>query len=227
MKNHPEKLQNIRGVIFFLVASNAFGGIQGTLATFANERPVFLRERFSKSYKTFTYFLSRTGINFPFELVYPTAGAIIIYWATNLGLGTAEECFKLVAMVNGVYFCAASYGLLYAALIPKLETAMALVPVLIIPFMLLGGFFINLDNVNDVRVIFYPIMYLSPFKYGFQGGMDAVGISATIEPRTPVGLWINIVILIGIGIFFRIVSIIAMQVISNPKRPKMRKLGQS
>lgn len=41
--NQSEKLQNIRGVIFFLVASNAFGGIQGTLATFANERPVFLR----------------------------------------------------------------------------------------------------------------------------------------------------------------------------------------
>ncbi|XP_031472555.1 uncharacterized protein LOC116244880 [Nymphaea colorata] len=163
---HPEKLQNIRGVIFFLVASNAFGGIQGTLATFASERPVFLRERFSKSYTTFTYFLSRTAINFPFELVYPTAGAIIIYWATSFGAQTAEECFKLVAMVNGVYFCSASYGLLYAALIPKLETAMALVPVLIIPFMLLGGFFINLDNVDDIRVIFYPIMYLSPFKYG-------------------------------------------------------------
>jgi hypothetical protein len=37
----------------------------------------------------------------------------------------------------------------------------------------------------------------------------------------------NLVILIAIGIFFRIVSIVAMQVISNPKRPKMRKLGQS
>jgi hypothetical protein len=53
--------------------------------------------------------------------------------------------FKLTVVVNAVYFCSASYGLVYAALIPKLETAMALVPVLIIPFMLLGGFFINLD----------------------------------------------------------------------------------
>lgn len=55
---------------------------------------------------------------------------------------------------------------------------MALVPVLIIPFMLLGGFFINLDDISDIRVIFYPVMYLSPFKYGFQGGLDALGISA-------------------------------------------------
>lgn len=85
--------------------------------------------------------------------------------------------FKLALISNGVYFCSASYGLVYAALIPKLETALALVPVLIIPFMLLGGFFINLDQYTDVRVIFYPIMYLSPFRYGFQGGIDSVGIS--------------------------------------------------
>lgn len=52
---------------------------------------------------------------------------------------------------------------------------MALVPVLIIPFMLLGGFFVNLNDVDDIRVIFYPIMYLSPFKYGFQGMMLALG----------------------------------------------------
>ena len=37
------KLQNVRGVAFFLVSSNAFGGIQGTLATFSLERAVFIR----------------------------------------------------------------------------------------------------------------------------------------------------------------------------------------
>lgn len=84
---------------------------------------------------------------------------------------------NLSIISNGVYFCAASYGLVYAALIPKLETALALVPVLVIPFMLLGGFFIKLDEYTDIRVIFYPVMYLSPFRYGFQGGIDSVGIS--------------------------------------------------
>lgn len=83
------RLQNIRGVVFFLVASNAFGGIQGTLATFSIERPVFLRERFSKSYKTFNYFIARTAINFPFEVVYPSVGVIIVYWATSFGQQTA------------------------------------------------------------------------------------------------------------------------------------------
>lgn len=61
---------------------------------------------------------------------------------------------------------------------------MALVPVLIIPFMLLGGFFINLDDVNDIRVVFYPIMYLSPFKYGFQAIMGVLGTTADFRPKS-------------------------------------------
>lgn len=62
---------------------------------------------------------------------------------------------------------------------------MALVPVLIIPFMLLSGFFINLNDYVDIRVIFYPIMYLSPFKYGYQSGMAA--IENVQEKYTPDG----------------------------------------
>jgi hypothetical protein len=63
---------------------------------------------------------------------------------------------------------------------------MALVPVLIIPFMLLSGFFINLNDYVDIRVIFYPIMYLSPFKYGYQAGM--IAIDQVFEVYTPAQL---------------------------------------
>lgn len=156
------------------MSSNAFGGIQGTLATFSLERPVFIRERFSKTYSSPSYFLGRSLCSFPFDLIYPTIGASIFYWSTKIGHQTAEEFLKVVCTVNCCYFLSASYGLLYSTIIAKLETAMALVPVLIIPFMLLGGFFINLDNVSDIRVIFYPIMYLSPFKYGYQAIMASL-----------------------------------------------------
>ena len=74
----------------------------------------------------------------------------------------------MLLVINALYFCAASYGLFYSAVIPKLEIAMALVPVLIIPFMMLSGFFRDLDKVSK---IFYPLEYLSPFRYGFQAIM--------------------------------------------------------
>ena len=129
---------------------------------------------------------------------------------------------KLICVVNVTYFMSASYGLVYSTVIPKLETAMALVPVLIIPFMLLGGFFINLDNVHDIRVIFYPIMYLSPFKYGFQAAM--LGLDSPFpESFTPDTFAVNIWVMFGIGIGMRIIALFAMMIVSSPKRPKLKK----
>ena len=206
---------------FFLVSTNAFGGIQGTLATFSLERPVFIRERYSKTYSSFAYFISRTSCNFPFELLYPTIGVAIVYWATGMGNQNSDEFLRMICTVNATYFLSASYGLLYSTVIPKLETAMALVPVLIIPFMLLGGFFINLSEVDDIRVIFYPIMYLSPFKYGFQAIMYGLG-SPFGETFTPNDYASNTWCMFGLGILIRIVSLVAMQIVSSPKRPKLK-----
>lgn len=71
----------------------------------------------------------------------------------------------LLLISNAIYFSAVSYGLFYSTIIPKLETAMAFVPILIIPFMMLSGFFIDLDSIPKV---FIPFEYISPFRYGYQ-----------------------------------------------------------
>ncbi len=47
-----------------------------------------------------------------------------------------------------------SYGLLLSTLFSDSEMAMALVPVLIIPFLLVGGFFAPLANVPDFYKLF-------------------------------------------------------------------------
>jgi hypothetical protein len=99
---------------------------------------------------------------------------------------------------------------------------MALVPILIIPFMLLSGFFINLNGVVDVRVIFYPIMYLSPFKYGYQSGM--IAIDRVEETYIPDTLLANLLILVVIGFGLRLIALFAMIKVSNPKRPVVEKI---
>jgi len=57
-----------------------------------------------------------------------------------------------------------SYGLFLSTLFKDAEVALALVPILIIPFLLLGGFFAPLANVPDFYKLFE---YLSNFKYGY------------------------------------------------------------
>ena len=57
------------------------------------------------------------------------------------------------------------FGFVLSTLFSDAGVVMALVPVLIIPFLLVGGFFVPLENVFE---IFYPFEYLSMFRYGFE-----------------------------------------------------------
>ncbi len=99
---------------------------------------------------------------------------------------------------------------------------MAMVPLLIIPFMLLSGFFLNLDKYHDIRVIFYPIMYLSPFKYGYQAGI--IVLNKVFDPISPDTFELNLIALVVLGFILRFIACLIMMKISNPKRPKMGKL---
>ena len=99
-----------------------------------------------------------------------------------------------------------------------------MIPVLIIPFMMLSGFFISLDEVPKV---FIPLEYLSPFRYGYQGIiMNEFYGKKYLEELIfiPPTILLNIVALLGLGISLRFLSLIAMYVISNPKRPKINQV---
>lgn len=67
-----------------------------------------------------------------------------------------------LGIMNLGYQTGSSYGMLLSVLIPNLEVAMSLVPVLIVPFVLMSGFFVN---TNNLPWVFKPIEYLSIFKY--------------------------------------------------------------
>ena len=59
------------------------------------------------------------------------------------------------------------------------------------------SYFINLSDIHDVRVIFYPVMYLSPFKYGFQAIMT--GLNSVFEEKfIPSRFEDNILIMFGL-----------------------------
>lgn len=92
--------------------------------------------------------------------------------------------------------------------------------------MLLGGFFINLADYTDVRVIFFIPTYMSPFCYGFQGGIDSIGIQPKYVSRSPEDMWYNMLILVGIGVILRLVSVAFMQIV-DPKTNKDAEIRHS
>lgn len=76
-------------------------------------------------------------------MIYPAVGVAIVYYA--IGLNDSEWYKFPILIVTCIltYWAGASYGLLISILVPQMEMAMALIPVVIIPLMVLGGFFVN------------------------------------------------------------------------------------
>jgi ABC-type multidrug transport system permease subunit len=77
----------------------------------------------------------------------------IPYFAVNLN-DTAGPFFYTYLAAVLVSWMSSSYGLLLSVSFSDAEVAMGLVPILIIPFMLVGGFFAPLQNVHDFYKVF-------------------------------------------------------------------------
>jgi len=117
--------------------------------------------------------------------------------------------------------------MLLSALFKDMTVVMALVPVVIIPLMLTGGFFTNLNNVPKV---FYALEYISMFKYGWQAYLQnnyrhdivcADGTTCNILTTKYMfheAFWLNLVLMFVIGIAMRLVAFVALYFLSNPKR---------
>ena len=76
----------------------------------------------------------------------------IAYFPCNLD-NSAGVFFKSLLALELCAFMSSSFGLFLSSIFSDAGVVMALVPVLIIPFLLVGGFFVPLETVPKV---YYP-----------------------------------------------------------------------
>lgn len=72
---------NMLGAIMFTTIGQVMANTFMTILFFINERPVFLREMSSKTYKAFPYFLSKTVVDLPLQIITPILTSSITYFA--------------------------------------------------------------------------------------------------------------------------------------------------
>lgn len=141
-----------------------FSYVFSSVNLFNFERPVFIRERLSNTYGTSSYFMGRLAAVQPIEILTVFLFIVVAYFPCNLDNSAGVFFLSLLSM-ELCAFMSSGFGLLLSTIFSDAGVVMALVPVLIIPFLLVGGFFVPLETVFE---IYYPFEYLSMFRYGFE-----------------------------------------------------------
>jgi ABC-type multidrug transport system permease subunit len=138
-------------------------GVLGSVLTFIDERPLFLREQANKLYDVGPYYLAKDLVEFPLTVLIPLFFTcfypVMAQNVTPVQFGNFYAIQFLVALSTG------GFGQLAGSFFDKAEQACFFVPILILPFILFAGFLTNIDTFPDWVGWF---QYFSPMRYSFE-----------------------------------------------------------
>jgi hypothetical protein len=178
--DNQRSIADRQGSLFFVVMSLSMGPMMGCLVVFQAERVIFIREHSTGCYSTLAYYLAKVFADIPALLVVPIVQGTISYWMVGYQ-SAADRYFIFIAACIAVTLVAHALGLSISAGAPNLDVSMAISPILFIPLMLLGGFYLSDDSIPKWLIW---IKYFSPFKYAFNivARNEFEGLTFTCDP---------------------------------------------
>uniref|UniRef100_A0A915LM58 ABC transporter domain-containing protein n=1 Tax=Meloidogyne javanica TaxID=6303 RepID=A0A915LM58_MELJA len=134
------------------------------LKIFCDELPIFMREHLSSLYRVDTYFIAKNIAELIQYIIYPFVFSSIVYWMSGFvhnSLAYASFVASCVCVTN------VAISLSYAAscIFGTTDLALAMLPVVVIPLLAFGGFYINQQSLPSY---FYPIKFISYFGYAYE-----------------------------------------------------------
>nr|BDX53024.1 White [Dorcus rectus] len=159
---NQEGVMNINGVLFIFLTNMTFQNVFAVINVFSSELPIFLREHRNGMYRTDVYFLCKTLSETPLFTFVPVLFTCICYFLIGLN-SEMPRFFITCAIVTLVANVAISFGYFVSCASTSVSMALSVGPPLIIPFLLFGGFFLN---VSSIPVYFKWLSYFSWFRFG-------------------------------------------------------------
>ncbi|CAI2359700.1 unnamed protein product [Moneuplotes crassus] len=149
------------GLAFFVSINQTMTGMMGVLLVFILERPVFLREHANKTYGLTSYFITKSLVEAPFQLLFPIITSLIVYFP--VGMTADFDKFLIFTLVLVVLvFSATSVGFFLGCLFDNSSVATPASMMVLLPYIIFGGYFVNL---KDVYVWLSWLQYISPLRY--------------------------------------------------------------
>lgn len=141
-RSSPLAVQDRLGLLFFVsIFWGVFASFNAVFA-FPQERPVLARERASGMYALSSYFMARMAGDLPMELALPTAFTVVVYLMA--GLNPAPAAFALtLAVILSYVLVAGGLGLAVGAVMMDAKRASTLVTVIMLAYLLTGGFYVH------------------------------------------------------------------------------------
>eukprot|EP00475_Leptophrys_vorax_P003406 TRINITY_DN12009_c0_g1_i1.p1 TRINITY_DN12009_c0_g1~~TRINITY_DN12009_c0_g1_i1.p1 ORF type:complete len:643 (+),score=189.13 TRINITY_DN12009_c0_g1_i1:173-1930(+) len=155
------------GLLFFLCINQAFGAMFGVISRFPAEKEIYNRENSLGFYHTLPYFLGRIIAELPFSAFFPFLSLTVVYWMAGLQADGGKYITAAILIIL-VALSSEGIGLISSTIAPNVVVANILAPLITIIFLLLGGFYIQTDNIPKY---FKWIETLSYLKYGYRGLM--------------------------------------------------------
>mmetsp|Transcript_31992 Transcript_31992/g.44608 ORF Transcript_31992/g.44608 Transcript_31992/m.44608 type:complete len:659 (+) Transcript_31992:118-2094(+) len=133
------------GEVFFIAIFWAFFPMFTSVTTFPSERAVLLRERAQGSYRLSAYYIAKVTAEMPLNWISPSMFIVMTYWMTGLNDDPAVFFAFWFLLILNVELTS-GLGMLVSAAQPNPKKALVIVSVLVLASMLLGGFYVNPDN---------------------------------------------------------------------------------
>jgi len=235
------EIQDRFSMLFYINAFMVFMSI-AVVPTFIQDRLVFMRERANGWYNPAAYVLSGALSCIPGLLLISLMCSIIIYFLVGLNSDPLGERFGLffVALFTSLY-CAESVVLVVSAIVPYYIIAMAFGAGIYGMFMLGQGALVLPGNIPDWWIWNYYIAFHSyAFEVFMWAEFDGQVFKCNSDPtaalieqacRFPTGqdvleyyemqdakVWRNLVIIVAMALFYRIVFWIILHVFHRGKR---------
>ncbi|KAL7074296.1 hypothetical protein ACQ4LE_006499 [Meloidogyne hapla] len=157
-------VMNINGLIFQSIANMNFMFQFAAVHIFCDELPIFMREHLSSLYRVDTYFIAKNIAELFQYIIYPLLFSSIVYWMSGF-VHNALAYASFVASCVCVTNVAISLSYAAACIFGTTDLALAMLPVVVIPLLAFGGFYINQQSLPSY---FYPIKFISYFGYGYE-----------------------------------------------------------
>lgn len=215
-----QSLQSVVGILFFISINQSFGGVFAVIFGFPLERSVVTRERAANTYRTSSYFLSKTMTDIPKTLFFNVLFSCILYWMVGLR-ADAGSFFLFTIVVFLTAFVAESLATAISILTGDAQAASAIIPVFVIMALLFAGFFIEPDEIGDwiswaryLSFIFYAFNAMAKIQFENSG---YYGNQILKEQFNNLSIAENIAALVAILVIFRLIAYLFLQYLRGPK----------